>query len=199
MLAEPGCGFLRDGEFLVEDWTPVAERCVEWLDTTLPDDVARLRPDVVMLMTTSWDVLDRRWGDGAVRTPLDPAFADHLLFDFQAITDRLLAAGAGRVVWVREPVPNVFWWSSGQAQEDPARHDVVYRVMDLVAARSPGASVAVVDLPAWLAAVGLDVDRDARPDGVHWAPDSSARIARDFLGEQLLRAALGLLDPPGTS
>ncbi|MEZ5251542.1 MAG: hypothetical protein R2713_20725 [Ilumatobacteraceae bacterium] len=103
VLAEPGCGFLRDGEFLVEDWTPVAERCVEWLDTTLPDDVARLRPDVVMLMTTSWDVLDRRWGDGAVRTPLDPAFADHLLFDFQAITDRLLAAGAGRVVWVREP------------------------------------------------------------------------------------------------
>jgi hypothetical protein len=144
-----------------------------------------------MLMTTSWDVLDRRWSPDEQLTPADPAFADHLLFDFQAVTDHLLAAGAGHVVWVREPVPNVFWWGSGQSQEDPERHRVLYRLMDEIAARS-GGRVSAVDLPTWLAEQGLDTDHDARPDGVHWAPDVSARIARDFLGERLLRAALGI-------
>ena len=48
----------------------------------------------------------------------------------------------------------------------------------------------VVDLPAWLAERGLDVDEAARPDGVHWSPEASLRIADEFLGEQLVRAAL---------
>ena len=191
VLAQEGCGFLRDGQFLVQDWTDTDPRCTTWLERDLPDQVARLAPDVVMLMTTSWDVLDRRWSPDEQLTPFDPTFADHLLFDFQAVTDHLLAAGAGHVVWVREPVPNVYWWSSGQTQEDPARHQVLYDVMDGIAARSAG-RVSVVDLPTWLASHGLDTDQDARPDGVHWAPEVSARIAREFLGEQLLRGALGL-------
>ncbi|MFN8023242.1 MAG: acyltransferase family protein [Acidimicrobiales bacterium] len=191
VLAQEGCGFLRDGQFLVQEWTDVDPRCTRWLERDLPAQVAELAPDVVMLMTTSWDVLDRRWSDDEQLTPFDQPFADHLLFDFQAVTDHLLDAGAGHVVWVREPVPNVFWWSSGQTQEDPARHRVLYDVMDGIAERSAG-RVSVVDLVGWLEARGLDTDHDARPDGVHWAPEVSARIAEDFLGEQLLRAALGL-------
>jgi hypothetical protein len=191
LLAEQGCGFVRGGEYLVQDWVRPGPRCDDWLDQGLADDVARLQPDVVMLLTTSWDVLDRRWEDGTVLTPLDPAYRDRILFGFQAITDRLLSAGAGRVVWVREPIPNVFWWSSGQAQEQPERHDVLYRTMDTIAELTD--RVDVVDLPAWLASQGLDRDQEARPDGVHWSPEASTRIARDFLGEQLVRSALGLL------
>ena len=155
--------------------------------------VTALQPDVVMLLTTSWDVLDRRWSDdgGATLSPVDEPFERRIRTDLAAITDRLLDAGAGRVVWVREPIPNVFWWSSGQTQEDPARHAVMYAAMDEIASARPD-RVTVVDLPTWLESQGLDTDRVARPDGVHWAPDASARIAREYLGEQLVRAALGI-------
>jgi hypothetical protein len=189
LLAEPGCGFVRGGEYLVQDWVSPDERCDRWLDLGLVEEVGRLQPDVVMLHTTSWDVLDRRWS-GTALTPLDAEFSDRIGLDFASITERLLEAGAGHVVWVREPVPNVFWWGSGQTQEDPARHQVLYDAMDRIAAASAG-NVSVIDLPAWLAARGLDLDREARPDGVHWSPGASARIAREFLGEELVRAAVG--------
>ena len=106
---------------------------------------------------------------------------------------RLTAGGAPKVVWVREPIPNVYWWSSGQAQEDPARHAEIYAAMD-AAAESGGGRVVVVDLPAWLREQGLDTDQDARPDGVHWSPEASLRIADEYLGEQLIRAALAPID-----
>ena len=62
------------------------------------------------------------------------------------------------------------------------------------AAESGGGRVVVVDLPAWLHEQGLDVDQAARPDGVHWSPEVSWRIADEFLGEQLVRAALAPVD-----
>ncbi len=191
ILAEKGCGFVRDGEFMVQDWTEVDPRCDRWVETGLAEQVRGLAPDVVMLLTTSWDVLDRRWATDESLSPVDPAYAQRIRDDFATITQRLLDSGAARVVWVREPIPNVFWWSSGQTQEDPARHEVLYQAMDEIAAASDG-TVTVVDLPTWLDEQQLTTDRDARPDGVHWSPDASARIARDFLGEQLLRAALDI-------
>ncbi|MBI5089409.1 MAG: acyltransferase family protein [Actinobacteria bacterium] len=189
LVVEEGCGFLRGGEQLIEQWVPVPDRCDQWLTDELPGQVDELRPDVVMLMTTSWDVLDRRWDGGPDQSPLDAGYAQRVATDFAAITASLLEAGATEVVWVREPIPNVFWWSSGQAQEDPARHAVLYGVMDDVAASSAG-RVTVVDLPAWVAQHGMADDHEARPDGVHWSPEAAARIAREFLGEQLIRAAL---------
>jgi peptidoglycan/LPS O-acetylase OafA/YrhL len=189
LLPEEGCGFLRGGEQLVDDWVAVPQRCDDWLTRSLPAEVAKLRPDVVMLMTTSWDVLDRRWDGGPDESPLDADYAARVATDFGEITTSLLGAGAARVVWVREPIPNVFWWSSGQSQEDPARHAVLYGVMDELAAASPG-TVSVIDLPAWIDQQGLADDHDARPDGVHWSPEAATRIAREFLGEALVRAAL---------
>ena len=189
--AEKGCGFVRGGEIFVQDWVGIDARCERWVDHGLVDHVAKLTPDVVMLMTTSWDVLDRRWQPDEQLSPLDPPFADRIRADFTAITDELLAAGAGHVVWVRELVPNVFWWSSGQSQEDPARHQVLYGVMDDLAASHPG-TVSVVDLPTWIAEQGLTDDHDARPDGVHWSTEVAGRIAREFLGDRLVRAALGM-------
>jgi peptidoglycan/LPS O-acetylase OafA/YrhL len=191
ILAEQGCGFVRGGEFLVQEWTEVDPRCDRWAETGLAEQVGELTPDVVMLLTTSWDVLDRRWSPDESLSPVDPVYAQRIHDDFTIITQRLLDAGAAHVVWVREPIPNIFWWSSGQTQEDPARHEILYSAMDDIAAAYEG-RVTVVDLPAWLEGEQLTTDQSARPDGVHWSPDASARIAREFLGERLLRAALGL-------
>jgi hypothetical protein len=193
IVAELGCGFVRGGEVMVLEWTEVGDRCDEWLDETLPARVEALAPDVVMLMTTSWDVLDRRWPETGEVVPTDPAYSERIVRDVVDVSDRLGAGGSGKVVWVREPIPNVYWWGSGQAQEDPTRHAEVYAAMD-AAAESGSGRVVVVDLPAWLAEEGLDVDQAARPDGVHWSPEASFRIADEFLGEQLIRAALAPLE-----
>ncbi len=50
----------------------------------------------------------------------------------------------------------------------------------------------MIDLAGWIDMVGLTEDHDARPDGIHWSTDASADLARRFLGEAVVRAALGL-------
>jgi peptidoglycan/LPS O-acetylase OafA/YrhL len=191
LLATVGCGFLRGGDLFVGDWRPVAPTCDEWFGSRFIAEVEAVRPDVVMLHSTSWDVLDHRWEDGTVRNPFDPEFVGRLSADYATLTERLLEAGVTRVVWVRQPVPNPFWLGERQDQEDPSRHQVVYDVVDDIAAARP-LSVRVVDLPAWLASEDLVDDRDSRPDGVHWSPTAALDITRRFLGEQLVRAALGI-------
>jgi peptidoglycan/LPS O-acetylase OafA/YrhL len=194
LLVEKGCGFLRGGEQLIQEWDTVPDRCDRWLTDELPQAVRDLRPDVVMMMTTSWDVLDRRWNGVDAQSPLDADYASRIDTDFHSITAAVLDAGATRVVWVREPIPNPLWFSSGQGQEDPERHKVLYATMDQMAEEFDG-RVSVVDLPTWVAEHGLAVDHDARPDGVHWSTDAAALIAREYLGEQLVRAALAVPTP----
>ncbi len=190
VITEPGCGFVRGGERWADGFEPNPARCAEWIDAVLPQGVSTLQPDVVMLMVTSWDVLDHRWGSGLTVTPLDAGFAARIAADYSALSDALLAGGAGSVAFVRQPVPNLLWMNQGTGQQDPARHDVVYAVMDQLRASRVG-DVGVIALDAWLADAGLDDDRGVRPDGVHWDPSASAQIAEDYLGEQLIRIALG--------
>jgi hypothetical protein len=140
-------------------------------------------------MVTTWDVVDHRWDDAEL-TPLDAEFEQRLGADYGAVTDELLAAGAGSVAWIAPPVPNVWWGNQGTGQEDPARHAVVRRVIDGLAESHPG-QVGVVDLAGWLDQAGLTDDRDIRPDGVHFDPDAAHTVAAQFLGERLVRIALG--------
>jgi peptidoglycan/LPS O-acetylase OafA/YrhL/lysophospholipase L1-like esterase len=190
---ERGCGFVRDGEYLLDDeWFDVRDECSDWLARDLPDRVAETGADVVLMVTTSWDVLDRRWdgGDG-FETETDEMRA-RLRFDFTRVTDALLAEGAGAVVWMKAPIPNPLWFSRGTAQEQPARHAVLHEVMDEIAAANPG-DVYVVDLLEYFDDVGYTDDVDLRPDGVHVSPEAAQTIAADFLGEQMIRAALDLV------
>ena len=53
-------------------------------------------------------------------------------------------------------------------------------------------SLRTLPLATWHTAAGLDTDKEIRPDGVHWTPDVSRSISEDYLGEQIVRAALGL-------
>jgi lysophospholipase L1-like esterase len=89
------------------------------------------------------------------------------------------------------PIPNPLWFSRGTAQEQPARHAVLHEVMDELAAANPG-DVYVVDLLEYFDEVGYTDDVDLRPDGVHVTPEAAETIAADFLGEQMIRAALDL-------
>ena len=190
IVAELGCGFVRGGEVKLDDWVPVERRCDEWLDETLPARVEALAPDVVMMMTTSWDVLDRRWPEtgesGAERSGrtangscatsptsriVSPS-PDRRRSCGCANRSRTCTGGApGRPRRIRRGTPR----STPRWRPPPSRAEVVSS--------------------SWISRRGshergLDVDEAARPDGVHWSPEASLRIADEFLGEQLVRAAL---------
>jgi hypothetical protein len=186
----PGCGFMRGGERREGGWKKAPDECDNWLDDDLPARVAATQPDVVMMMVTTWDLVDHRWDDGDGLTPLDPVFAGNLADSYAAVTDQLLGLGAGTVAWVAPPIPNVWWGNQGTGQEDPARHAVLRSVIDGLAASHPG-QVSVVDLRGWLDSAGLTDDHDVRPDGVHLEPGAALHVADDFLGERLIRVALG--------
>jgi hypothetical protein len=104
------------------------------------------------------------------------------------LTTEMLGLGASRVVWLRESIPNPFWQQQKISQTDPAAHQVLYDAMAAIAATNSAARV--VDLAGWADAQGLSADYGARPDGIHWAPDASKRIASDFLGPEIVRASL---------
>jgi peptidoglycan/LPS O-acetylase OafA/YrhL len=184
-----GCGFGRGGDRRVGEWQRVPQSCDDWLDEELPDAVERLQPDVVALMTTSWDVLDRRWPDGLEGAPTDAAVAERLELDLAAVTLRALESGAGSVAWIRQPIPDPEWLGFEMEQEQPARHQVLYDAMDALEGQFPD-RVEVVDLPAFVEEIGWSTDQAARPDGVHWTSDASTVIAERFLGDRLVRAAL---------
>ena len=80
--------------------------------------------------------------------------------------------------------------SRGEPQADPARYEVVAAIVADLEAEYP--QLRTMPFAAWHAAEGLDADKEIRPDGVHWTPDVSRLISENYLGEQVVRAALGL-------
>jgi peptidoglycan/LPS O-acetylase OafA/YrhL len=190
VLAAPGCGFVGGGERLEGEWTSPPDNCDPWLAEELPGRVRTTDPDVVMLMVTTWDVLEHRWDGSDALTPLDPAFEARIVDGYRRLTDDLLAAGAGSVAWIEPPIPRIPWLEDGTGQEDPARHAVIRNVIRSLAAASPS-QVGAIDLAGWLEQQGLADDGDVRPDGVHFDPAASLSIAEQFLGERLIRIAVG--------
>ena len=64
------------------------------------------KPDVVVVISTVWDVLDRQLvAGGPTLSPTDPDLEAAMKYSLAAFTDSLLALGVPRVVWLREPVP----------------------------------------------------------------------------------------------
>lgn len=187
---QKGCGFVRGGAYrLGDEWFEVRDACTEWLEVDLPNRIAEASPDVVLMMTTSFDVLDHRYGDGDGADPL--TLRDTIKSDFAQVTDEALFNGAGSVVWIKAPLPDPLWLSRGTDQEQPDRHAVLHSVMDEIAAERPD-DVYVIDLIDYFDDAGLTNDVEARPDGVHLTPDAATDVASDHLGELLIRAALDL-------
>jgi hypothetical protein len=193
VVGAPGCGILTGGERRTGDSIEPIEGCDRWLERFVYPEVARLRPDVVVAMVTSWDLVDRRWDGEALLTPFDAEFAGRLEADYRTLIRSLVTAGAGHVALVRHPIPDPFWLTQVDAQEDPARHRVIYDLYDRLAADDE--QVQVVALDVWLHELGLDRSEVVRPDGVHPTPDASTDVSERYLGEQLVRIALGAHQP----
>jgi hypothetical protein len=109
------------------------------------------------------------------------------------LTAGLEAAGAGHVALVRHPIPDVFWLPRVDAQEDPARHQAIYDLYERLAAADP--RVDVVALDVWFRERSLDRSEAARPDGVHPTSEAATEVGEQFLGDRLVRIALGAPAP----
>ena len=184
-----GCG-LSSGGYLVlgKNEHNVDFYCLRYIHD-ITRTAATEKPDVVMLITTTWDVENRRLvRGGPVLTTADPALKASISRSFAALTDSLLATGVSRVVWIKEPPPVVSLLGPGDPQGQATRHQVLYDIMDGIASSRP--AVRTVDLAGWVKSQRLDADRKARPDASHWTPAVSLRIATDYLGPALVRAAL---------
>jgi hypothetical protein len=150
--------------------------------------VAEVQPDILMVMTTVWDVLDRQLTkDGPQLSPTDPELEAAMNASLSEFTDRMLTL-VPKVVWIDEPVPLPTTGNGEDQQAEPARHDVLHRVIADIASTRP--AVRVIDLAGWVESTDLAGDLVARPDNVHWTPKAATRIANDYLGQALLRAAL---------
>ena len=190
----PGCGLLSGGERRRGDGVESDSACEGWVESELVPVVERTNPDVVAVMVTTWDVIGRRWTTDELLAPFDAEYRQRLELAYTALVDELTAAGVPRVVFVRQPVPDVWWLPIVQEEDEPERHAVIYETYEQLTATHPE-TVRVVDLAGWFHDQGYDRDRLIRPDGVHLDPLAAQQVMSDFLGDRLIRAALGMATP----
>ncbi|MEQ1700909.1 MAG: acyltransferase [Ilumatobacteraceae bacterium] len=182
-----GCGFVLDGEVTSYDASAFVARSREVVLDLLPDLVARVQPDVVVLMTTIDDVLQRQWSDEeGPLSPTDPRFAARMNEQYSTVTNSLLASGVGQVVWVVPPVPTT---SDVRELREPERYAAQHAVIRAVAAAA-GSQVTVNELDAWFEASGSSV-ADWRPDGTHLTEETAGKLAEVYLGPWLIELLTG--------
>jgi hypothetical protein len=190
LVTGAGCGLVLVGfQNLAFGDRDTEKECGPYVRQVVPDKVRELQPDVVVVLSSVWDVLDRRLTfDGPELPPTDPSIEAAIRFSLTAFTDDLLALGVPRVVWLRQPVPLPTPTAAIDLQSQPERHAVLHRVVDGLAEGKP--AVRVLDLAGWVDDAGLGADEAARPDKVHWTLETATRIATEFLGPAVVREAL---------
>jgi hypothetical protein len=195
--AHPGCAIARGGQRLLR-FGPAEDTTDECLDTVLGwrDMIAGLRPEVVVMLTGGFDLVDRKlpdWPDFA--RPGDSLFDDWLVDEYQRIVDMLSAQGA-HVVWLTWPCAKdkeyrSIYAGTGAFGIERVRHLNEEIVPRLLASKSDRMSV--VDLFAHVCPSGdfshaLGDFDEARSDGVHFSKDE-ARWLAEWLGPEILRSA----------
>ena len=189
VAAGAGCGLVLGGYLELSFGTRnVNKECGPYVLGVIPDAVAALQPDVVMVMSSVWDVQDRRLTKGGpLLSPTDPAVEEQMTQSLGQFTDSLSAAGAPRVVWLKSPIPLPSLAGGEDIQDQPGRQAALRRAIESVGFSRP--NVKVVDFAAWLATQPIADDREARVDGVHFSNGAALLIANDFLGPVLIKAA----------
>ncbi len=186
-LAAPGCGVVRGSVMFGDGGGVFRSRCDEVLDRDLPQLLATTVPDVVAVMVTVPDTVERLWSDAeGPLHPTDARYAARMLADYRALSDELLAAGVAHIAWIAPPFPAANWLGSTTGEVNVADWAVYEDTLRAVAAEHPDVST-VVRVDEWFAA--HDTDNTIRTDGLHMSPAGALRVMDEFLGAELLRLA----------
>jgi peptidoglycan/LPS O-acetylase OafA/YrhL len=184
------CAVVEGGEVELDvPWLTTTD-CGDWI--TSRTEAARLfEPDVVVMLTGPWDIIDRRLPDWSeFRTLGDPTFDDWLVASYRALAGRL-AAGGTRIMWLTAPCAAEIdgpLRNTGAFDTDRLEY-LNDEILPRVAAVEP--AVEVVDLfgrvcPNGEAADAIEGVADGRPDGVHFSPDGAYALS-EWLGPLLER------------
>ena len=190
-----GCPIARGGDYrFLRDLRSLDARC-DW-GTFLPPAVAGNRPEVAVVGSGIWEVVDRRLeGDDRYRDLTEPAVARYALIEFLTLIDTLGADGATVVVLNQPHIePGLDQGYQGLPESDPARIDRLNELLAEAVSLRPGVAT-LVDLAGWLSSQPDGADAANRPDGIHFTDAFTDRIA-DWLGPQLV--AIGRGEATGT-
>jgi peptidoglycan/LPS O-acetylase OafA/YrhL len=199
-----GCGIADDGA--VRDLTgrerELPEPCrAVW--SNWQEQVASFDPDIVVVLSTAWDLQERRLpGWPRFLGPGDTAFDDYLVEEYTAAFDALSQGGAA-VVWLHVPCARdklglVGGAGAGRAlAPERVRHANEAILLRLAAARP---DLGTFDLFGVLCPGGEYADdvggvSGIRPDGVHLSAEGSLWLAAEH-GPAMLAAGLGPSVPP---
>jgi len=181
-----GCPIARGGSYrFLRDIATFRDEC-DW-GTRFAKIVDTQRPDVVVLASGIWDVVDRRFpGDDRWRHIGEPEVDSFILREFVAAIDVLGSTGAS-VALLTYPH---FQAGADQGftdlpESDPARIDRLNELLREAAAARPGVA-RVVDLQGWYAQQpGGEGDLARRPDGLHFSDEYVPTVGA-WLGPQLV-------------
>ena len=192
-----GCAIARGGTHRYVNYRPEGSpaNCERWA-TVRAEQVASIQPHLVVVMSGTWDVVDRKLAGSDVWTHLGNPDADaYFASELRAFLD-VAAAGGATVVWLDHPAirSGVKEGLDGPFPEsDPARIDRLNAIATTVAASRD--DTAVVDVRSFLRdQPGGELDPVRRPDGIHWSRDAGRQDA-EWLGPVLL----SLVDHPTAS
>jgi peptidoglycan/LPS O-acetylase OafA/YrhL len=189
---ELGCSIGRGGERRqYGEESTIPEGC-DWAVTWLAALDRHPETKVAVVMTGTWDVIDRKIpGDALWRGPGDPIYDQFLSQEIGAAMD-LLRSRNVTVVWLTTPPLDFGRGKVPRPEPDPsdaaARVDRVNQLIRDQAAAHQG--VAVVEFGDYIAGLPADEDADVRSDGVHLDMEDAEGVATDWLGDEILRAAV---------
>jgi peptidoglycan/LPS O-acetylase OafA/YrhL len=167
-----GCGVTRFDSRRVDTVVPARRECVTWPERWA-GSVTENQPDVVILLTSVWEVPDARLpGERDWRAVGDPEVDDFVRGELLEAVDVLASRGA-LVVLVQWPDFGT-WADDGRPdavsrQMRPERMRRFNEILGEVAAQRPD-TVRIVDLAGTLGE--RSQDRRLRPDGTHFTTSS---------------------------
>jgi hypothetical protein len=159
--------------------------CADWA-TRWPVLLDRVHPDVVVMLTTIWDVGARQrneWGPDYLAEG-DPRFDQWVVSEWRAAVEVLGSRGA-RVVWLSSPC----------AAEAPINEMLHYSNSHFIPALQSTSPAISVDLGSGVCPRGEFSDQvgpvaNGRPDGMHFS-DAGANWVASWLGPRLVDPLLG--------
>lgn len=181
-----GCPLARGGKYrFMRETIKVEDRC-DW-SKRFPGLLADDRPDVVVVMSGIWEVVDRLLpADDSWRHIGQPQMDAYVLREFVAAIDLLGSQGAKVVLLT---FPRV---EAGRAQgysllpeSDPNRMNRFNELLRQAASLRPGVA-SVIDFQAWQATEpGGEMDPGRRPDGIHYTDEYVPEIGK-WLGPKIV-------------
>ena len=197
----PGCALVEEGIMLTKHgWSRDRPGCRDWVERwgqIMGDNPA----DVAVILTGTWDILDRRFPGREDSLVLGDAELDAILRSQMVKAVEGMRQHGVKLVWLT--CPRMYFWVGKDADNDemaaasdPARVDRYNEILRSVAAEFPD-DMRVIEFGDYPEASGGDdgPDLSLRDDGVHYTRKGRLILSLALLPE-VLEAARDLVPHP---